>query len=254
MVTEVLAGSGSEWQLLPADDEARAGTTRVDQDQGVGLSILYAPPGGDAGTLSVDVGAADRAAIEVRSVDGFTEALNEAAAAALARDPDPDVDDEDLPDPTPATSPGVWEFPVSEDEPLLIYVDDPDGGAQAVDVLTTVRVAALHPVKPLRDISVGQSDEGTVTFPGEPDGFLLDLATGEEVEIAARSAVGDVAFSVSPASDPNAVGDEVDDGGGGLFDLDAEDVFTAPGTGAYVIDVHQVDGYSTDYRLEVAPA
>ena len=71
--------------------------------------------------------------------------------------------------------------------------------------------------------------------------------------ITAAPALGDVAFAVSPPGRDEPVLD-VDEGGGGVFGLDAEAAFTATESGPHDLDVPQVDGISTDCRVTVEPA
>lgn len=248
-VEAIAAGDGSDWTSLPPPEEATTTTTEVALDGGVGLGLLYVPEAPD-GTLTIE--ADDAAVVQVTDTTLYPVAVNEAAADGGAVDPSGDpLFDADLPEPTPAAAPGTWTFTVPDDEPLLVYVDSIDPDAAAVTVVASTAFALVSPWDDPREIAVGDEATGVVTALGEFDTFFLDLEAGEEVTITASSATGDVAFAAYRPDDPEVPVAEADDGGGGLLDLDATARFVAEEAGTYGIDVYQVDGYSTAYRLTV---
>ncbi len=89
-------------------------------------------------------------------------------------------------------------------------------------------------------IQVGQSLHGNIDFPTDFDTFLLHLQENETVEIVARSALVDTYLAIGGR--PVEGWTEDDDGGGGLFGLDARIVYRAPTTGEYILFVSAADG------------
>ena len=89
-------------------------------------------------------------------------------------------------------------------------------------------------------IQVGQSLHGNIDFPTDFDTFLLHLQESETVEIVARSALVDTYLAIG--GHPVEGWTEDDDGGGGLFGLDARIVYRASTTGEYILFVSAADG------------
>ncbi|WCO65542.1 serine protease [Iamia majanohamensis] len=252
-VEAILDGDGSEQLELPAADDVEEGPFEVEQDVGSGTSVLYVPADEVDGELTVEVDGAEGVAVDVMTLDGYREAWNEVAADDA--DPEATDPDEDGTEPTPEAAPGRWDLEVDGDVPLVVYVDARSTAVDAVDVELSVPAAPLPlPEDASEDLAVGDAAEGTVSMLGEANTYLVDLEEGDEVEVTVSSAVGDMAFAVVPPGDREAPGEEVDDGGGGLFDLDASEVLTADEDGTYAVQVYAVDGYSTDYRIAVTEA
>lgn len=252
-VEAILAGDGSEQLEVPLPGDVDDGPFEVEQAVGYGTSVLYVPAGEVDDELTVDVGRADGVAVDVMTLDGHREAWNEVAAD----DPDPAAThpDEDGTEPTPETAPGRWDLEVSDDRPLVVSVDALSTTVDAVEVELSVPAAPLPlPEDAPEDLAVGDAAEGTVSMLGEADTYLVDLEEGDEVEVTVSSAVGDMAYAVIPPGDRESPGEEVDDGGGGLFDLDASEVLTADEAGTYAVQVYAVDGSSADYRIVVTDA
>ncbi len=251
-VDDIVDGGGSDQLALPPSEEVDDGPFAIEQAVGSGTSVLYVPAGEVDGELTVDVGDAEGVAVDVTSLDGFREAWNAAAADGaepVATDP------EDGTPTTPETAPGRWDLEVSDDVPLVVYVDSGSTTVDQVDVDLSVPAAPLRlPEDASRDLAVGDTAEGTVSLMGEADTYLVGLDAGDEVEVTVSSAVGDMAYSVIPPGSREEAEPEVDDGGGGLFDLDASDVLVADEDGTYAVQVYAVDGYSNDYRIEVTDA
>jgi len=81
----------------------------------------------------------------------------------------------------------------------------------------------------------------------------VHLDKGETIDITARTPASDVYFTVlTPREfDSTFRPPDADDGGGGLFDLDAEEKFTAGETGTYRIVVGTNDPITSGYTLSV---
>jgi S1-C subfamily serine protease len=243
-VDAIVDGDGDPWPVVPPDDEAtRTAATGVQVD----YDLLYLPAGAAGGELEVTADA--DASVLVADLTLYPLAANQAAADQGALDPFGDESDADLPEPTVEDEPGHWTFPVTDGEPLLVSF----AGSEPVEV--DVELSAPFAVVPfaddITDIDVGDEIDGVVTLLGEADTFYLALDDGESVTITAASPLGDVAFTTYRADDPDDPGEETDDGGGGVLDLDASSTLTAEGAGTYGIDVYQVDGYTNAYRLTI---
>ncbi|HEX7135146.1 MAG TPA: hypothetical protein VF228_21410, partial [Iamia sp.] len=163
-------------------------------------------------------------------------------------------DDADLPEVTDEDEPGQWTFTVPEGEPLLVAVGNPGSEATDVTVGLSDPFAVVQPTEDAQDLAVGDEVDGVVSVLGEADTFYLELDEGESVTITAASPLGDVAFTTFLADDLDDPGEETDDGGGGIFDLDASSTLTADVSAVYGIDVYQVDGYTNAYRLMIEEA
>jgi hypothetical protein len=93
--------------------------------------------------------------------------------------------------------------------------------------------------------------EGVSGYVDTADDFVIDLAEGERISLAARSTWGDMDVYVLP---PGATLSDMRgfyDGGGGMYGLDAAGTFTADAAGTYVIAVSTYDRMITGYRFSV---
>ena len=81
------------------------------------------------------------------------------------------------------------------------------------------------------EMSVGQSLNGNIDFPGDIDFFSLRLKRKETVEIVARSLLANTYLAIWDPTAEAWASDE--DSGGGLFGEDARIIFQAPQTGEY---------------------
>jgi len=153
-------------------------------------------------------------------------------------------------------SPGVFEFEVPEETYALIFVGSRRPGATKLRYVSSVPLGRYDDTDEGRRLRRGQRLEGVLdSLEVHGDSFVLDLDEGDEVEIHASSATGDVGFAVRA---PGRRGDEeetfVDDSDEGLFGFDAKEKFTAKRSGAHRVTVYSADGRATAYALEVEPA
>ncbi len=160
----------------------------------------------------------------------------------------------ELPDELDEPDPGVYEFDVPADQDVIATV------ALAADD-AELTVDADVPFVLHRDTA-----EGEAITVGEPlrhvvDGFTwdvvhpLELEAGQEVDIVVRGGHSDAYFSiVEPGSTEGLWSDVMgEDGGGGLFDLDPQETFTASETGTHRLVVGTYDGVVGSYQIEVTP-
>jgi S1-C subfamily serine protease len=241
-IEAILAGEGDDWPPLPPAEEATTTSARVE----VGYDVLYVPEGATGGQLEVT--ADEGVAVTVADLTLYPLAVNQAAADLGAVDPSGDPD---LPEPTAEDEPGRWTLAVPEGEPLLVSVERADGDPVDDEVTLSEPFALVSPVDEDQEVEPGDEVDGLVSVLGEADTFLVELEEGESVTITAASPLGDVAFLTYRLDDPDDPGEETDDGGGGIFDLDASSTLTADAAGIYGVDVYQVDGYTNVYRLTV---
>ena len=100
-------------------------------------------------------------------------------------------------------------------------------------------------------------------------GYTVELAEGQELEIAASSPQGDISVSISPPGAADEAGgssegfggfdeyggfddgDHFDDSGEGLYGLDVLEEYTAESAGTYEVWVESYDEFSMAYRLEL---
>ena len=248
-VEEILDGDGSEWLPAPQDATETAATFEV-----IGRSdprVLYFPAAEDERMVTVDVDGPDPL-VELDDVGQFPLALNQAAFDALDENDDPDLE---LPEPTEPDADGRYTFPIEAGFPALLYVGAGVEVATPLSVTTSEPFAVVAGDPEVTPIKVdGDPVEGTLGYLDPTRVFSVDLDADDEFAITASSAVGDVAYSVVAPGEALDAAEEVDDGGGGLFDLDASGTYTAETAGTHQLRVYQVEGVATGYRLTVEPA
>ena len=119
--------------------------------------------------------------------------------------------------------------------------------------------AAVRSSRPLVAVTTWGEDFGLVV--GVPRRVVIDtfddgawgeveLEAGVTYEVAARSASGDVGWAIGSDEDVDD-GAEAEDGGGGVFDLDAVETFTPTQGGTYWLDVYEYDDGAAEVEIEV---
>jgi hypothetical protein len=84
--------------------------------------------------------------------------------------------------------------------------------------------------------------------------YTLELEEGDEIEIALRAGTSDPYFWLLAPGEGSADFDaepDADDGGGGLYDLDAKERFTIDESGTWRLVFGTYDGTVTGYELTV---
>lgn len=247
-VKEILAGDGSRWEPAPrtATDRSASFTVRGPVDS----RLMYLPAADEDRRVTVGVdGAAPL--VELDDVGQYPLGLNQAAYDKYEDGVDGYGDD--LPPATKPDADGRWTFLIDAGYPAVLIVSSET--ATPLTVTSTEPFVVItgdpepKPLKvdsgPLVD-SLGYLDTGVA--------FSVDLVKGEKIHILAQSAIGDVAFAVVAPGEVFDGSRVVDDGGGGMFDQDAQGSYLALVTGTYELWVFQVEGSGTEFRLNVRSA
>lgn len=157
-------------------------------------------------------------------------------------------------DPDEEAAPGVFEFEL----PAASYVWVLLGTARTEGGLVPFESSIPLSYHDDRDdggsIAVGQTVNGEIDPLEGGDLYLLELEAGDEVEIHAGSATGDMAYSIQAPGQAAADSTVVDDSGTGLHGLDAEERYEATASGAYQVYVFAADSEPAGYVLRVSPA
>lgn len=241
-VDRILAGDGSDWE--PAPTEATETKATVTVGGSLDVRSLYLPASGEARTLEVSVTGAEEA-LALYDVGGFLLDQNELAA---------ELTGDDGAEPVEPEADGSYRFELDADFPALLLVgaDVSEPTPLAVTTSEPFVVVAGDP-EPVALEPGDDAVEGTLGYLDDQEDFAFELEAGDSVDVLVRSAIGDVAFSITGPGIGFDEAEEFDDGGGGLFDLDAEGSFTAEEDGTYVLAVYQVEGAATGFRLTVEP-
>ena len=249
-VNAILAGDGSAWEPAPRAATDRSASFTVSGLDDLRLMYLPATEQDRQVTIGVDGPAP---AVELDDVGQYPLGLNQAAYDTYEGAVDGYGDD--LPTPTKPDADGRWTFSIDAGYPAVLVV------SSDVETATSIRVTSTEPFavvtgdpEPLPlEVDSGPT-KGSLGYLDIDVVFSLDLAKGDTIDLLAQSAIGDVAFSMMAPGEVFDSSQEVDDGGGGLFDQDAADTYTAPATGTYLLRVYQVEGLATDFRLTVKSA
>ena len=152
------------------------------------------------------------------------------------------------------TEPGLFEFEVPPATYALIYVGIRRPEGAQVTFSSNVALGRYDDTDDLRPIELSDRLRGTIDpLETSGDSFLIHLEVGEEVEVFAGSATGDVGFEIKAPGQKSRDAFYVDDSSIGLFGVDARDVYKAETAGTHRITVYSSDGAGTGYVLEVNP-
>ncbi|HEX2699184.1 MAG TPA: serine protease [Acidimicrobiales bacterium] len=194
-----------------------------------------------------------RPAVYAADLDGGDVYFQNQEAVDAAREAGEDVEGTDEVD-VPET-PGVYKFEVPANTYAVIQVGTRLAEGAHVAYTSNVALGRYDDADDDRPIEVGERVQGTID-PLElaGDTYVVDLEQGEQVDVFAGSATGDVGYEVRAPGQTGADATYVDDSGLGLFGADARDVYVADASGPHRITVYSADGTGTGYVLEVLPA
>jgi hypothetical protein len=150
-------------------------------------------------------------------------------------------------------APGVFEFEIPGEASAMAFIGTrlADGADVAFRVNTPI--AVIEDDDPREPIVAGDRLEGELDILDRTDDYVVHLDAGEAVDIFVGSPAGDMTFTVRAPGERLADAFFVDDGGGGLYDDDARDVFVADDAGDYTLHVATYDIDVTGYVLRVVP-
>jgi len=111
------------------------------------------------------------------------------------------------------------------------------------------RLTCSHPLVPYYDpddgvqVYTGETLSGSIDYPWDSDYFVIDLEEGESIRVMVDSVMIDAYLTIDylGATEDDVLWD--DDGGGGVFGLDASLEYTAPHAGTFLIVVEDSAQY-----------
>jgi hypothetical protein len=239
-VAGIVAGEGSAWSPMPDRATEREVTFQVAGASDVRTVYL---PAGEGRSVTIGIDGPDPL-VALEDLGGYPLDVSEALYSS-------DADDGGDFDVVAADPDGRWTFTVPSGEPTVVRVGSEADGTSALRVTSTEPFAVVGGDPEVRALAPGVEDEGQVGYFDDTDVVEVELAEGDEVEITVGSATGDLAFTVVGPGGSLGDSEEFDDGGGGLFDLDAVGSHTATAAGTHRIWVYQVDGIASTYRIRV---
>jgi hypothetical protein len=216
------------------------------------VQVLSLHSGRSDGHVRLMLPAEARPAVTVASVDGKDVYFQNQEAVDAAAESGQDLTSDKV---SPPEAPGVFAFDVPADTYAVITVGTRLPGGATMAYASDVALGRYDDTDDNRTVAVGQRLTGVID-PLElaGDTYLLHLDAGEEVEIFAGSATGDVGYTVRGPGQKGRDATTVDDSGIGLFGADARDTYRAGAAGVYRVTVYSADATATGYVLEVQPA
>ncbi|MGI8685785.1 MAG: S1C family serine protease [Acidimicrobiales bacterium] len=191
-----------------------------------------------------------RPAVYASDLDGQDVYFENREAIEAAGEAGEDIEGAD--DPDAPVAPGVFEFEVPGDTYAVIVVGTRVAEGAHVTYTSNVALGRYDDVDDNEPLGAGERVTGVIDpLETAGDTYLIDLEEGEQIEIFAGSATGDVGYEMR---EPGQTGEDatyVDDSGIGLFGVDARDLYTAETSGTHRLTVYSADGTGTGYVLEV---
>lgn len=247
-VDAIRAGKGSDWEPAPHRGREQEATFHLEGADDYRLA--YFPAADEDRTVTVHVDGPDPV-VELDDAGLYPLALNQAAADLGSITGSAD-DEGGIPDPTEPDADGGWTFTIDAGYPAVLFVGTRADRATAATLRSSIPFAVVAGDPRVRRLEAdGHRVTGTLGYFDAQQVFSLDLAKGQQVDVRASSASGDVAYRLVPPGSTFRQADEVDGGGGGLFGADAEGTETAEAAGTYRLYVYQVEGVATGFHLTV---
>jgi hypothetical protein len=162
----------------------------------------------------------------------------------------PDDLDVTVSDPTPD---GTYHVQVPSDIEAVVQISTANPSGAHVDLHTSLP-SIEPPTSPRRAITAGEPIRTTFDFFELEDVYTIDLRAGDEIELSATSPQGDMGIAVLGPGQGYPDVARFDDGGGGLYEVDADGKYTATADGTYRIGAFSYDGVVTGYTIAVDPA
>jgi hypothetical protein len=243
-VDRILAGDGDTYAALGGPTGTAEPTTFELSAQSPLVSIVL-EPAASRREIELTVDADQQIGIEVASATGDLYLVNQDLREA---DPDWYVDAGSL----ESAGDGRYTFELPSDEYGIVYLSRLDHDATVV-VDADVPFTAQPDVAEAVPVSAGET-RGVLQAFTTTAVHEIELQEGDVVEIALSAGSSDPYFTLlAPGEDYDIEAEpQADDGGGGLYDLDAFERFEIDRSGAWRIVVSTWDGYTTGYVLTVS--
>jgi hypothetical protein len=251
-VDAVRAGRGDAYAPIP---DLREATTRhaLDLPHPLARESLVVGAADEDRTIEVAVGDG-RPDVGLVAYDLLGNALLLDQAGADVLSAVSDLSPSDLGIEVSAPEPGGryrFDLPAGSLAVVQVSTSNPAGAHVEVDTSVPSAVAPRTDPQPLQ---LGATASGTFDFFELNDLYSVDLAAGERVRVTATTPQGDAAVLVEAPGTGFDRLEVIDDGGGGLYDYDAEGTYTAPVDGTYWFGVLTYDAVVTGYRFTVERA
>lgn len=214
------------------------------------VQVLTLHTGSTSKNVRLELPSETLPAVYASDLDGeevYFENQEAIEAAGEAGEDIADADDADAP-----VAPGVFEFEVPAQTFVVIVVGTRVPEGAHMTFTSNVSLGRYDDVDDNEPLEIGERVTGIIDpLETKGDSYLIDLAAGDEIEIFAGSATGDVGYEVREPGQTGEDATSVDDSGLGLFGVDARDLFTAETSGTHRLTVYSADGAGTQYVFEV---
>ena len=256
-IDRIKAGKGSDYHPLPnsaSDTKATLAFGSPDE-----VHAIYVPA--SPGERKVHLAIPDTCAWEIVSLLGDLVAIDKARVNEIAGT------DTKVPGDTTAggllpqgltvstpISPGQWDVTLPADTGVILSIGTTVAAGETITLGSSAPFVSLADTDQDKPIAIGASATGIIDTYEDNDSYVIQLAVGDKISIAASSPQGDVDYAVVAPGETLANAQFVTDGGGGLYDLDAKGTYTATVAGPHHIYVVHGDDVATGYRLTVSRA
>jgi S1-C subfamily serine protease len=250
-VDRILAGDGDDWRTMPTLEEASSDPTDIVIDVADGFSWVVIPAAEEDRTIRIDVGSDRPIAVDAGT---YFEGLgaNQAAIDAARESLGPDFFEADYPL-MEESAPGQYSFEAPGFDDVIVTLSFADRGFGTIRFGSSAPYVERHPVGAPEPIQVGAEIDVIVDSFVFEDLYAIELVEGDEIEISVRSPVADPYYVLIEPGElyRRDLQPTADDGGGGLWDLDALDTHRIRTTGTYLLAIGTYDGIVGGYHLRV---
>lgn len=248
-VEAILDGGGSTYRPFPAGPGTRSGTLALEDPDDVGVLTLRT--GSSRETLRLSL-TGEQVAVQVTDLVGEPLLFNREALDLIAELEGVPVDQLGLGAPDEPVAPGVYEVELPRQSHIMVLVGTQHEYDAEIAFESSLDLVVYEDDDDNQPIEVGDRVEGVLDGLELRDRYLLDLDEGDEVNIRVASPQGDMAFAIWAREEGDSDALVVDDSDGGLFGLDAEDVYHSEVSGVHVVEVVSFAGVASGYVIEVS--
>ena len=161
------------------------------------------------------------------------------------------------------TAPGVFTVPVGQGDGLRVLLGRPLAkGPAKVDWSSTESLVAVGQARPEQTLDLGRNVEQVFSPYDDASDLLVDLSAGQEVELYARSPIGDLGLIVfGPGADPADPGAffggsasgvvNLEDTDDGLYGVNARRRYKVKDTGKYRVRMYSNDSLTEIGRFSI---